>query len=264
MDDYKSYNRRLWDARTECHFKSDFYNVAGFLKGASSLNPIETELFGDITHKSLLHLQCHFGLDTLSLARLGARVCGVDLSGVAIDQARILTDSVGLDARFIQSDVYELPGLLDEKFDIVFTSYGVLGWLPDMQRWAETVKHFLKPGGMLILVEFHPMAWVFGPGFKTIDYSYFNREAIIEHESGSYADSRQKTGGTSVCWNHSLSDVLGGLLGQQLRIAHFSEYDYSPYNCFDDMIATEDAHFQIRSLAGKLPLLYALKAINEV
>ncbi len=262
VNDYKTCNRRLWDVRVKSHLKSDFYNVAGFLKGAGSLNPIELELLGDVSGKDILHLQCHFGLDTLSLARLGARVTGVDISGAAIEQARHLAHQTALKAEFIKSDVYQAPEKIHKKFDVVFTTYGVLGWLPDMTRWAETVKHFLKPGGMLLLVEFHPVVWMFDSSFSKIDYAYFNRETIIEEEKGSYADPQKESAGIAVTWNHSLSDVLGALLGQGLNLTHFSEYDYTPYNCFRDMQETGAGQYQIRALTGKLPLLYALKAQN--
>lgn len=260
MCDYINRNRCLWDARVASHWESDFYNVDEFLNGASSLKTIERDLLAPVSGKSILHLQCHFGLDTLSLARMGAAVTGVDFSGKAVKYARELAQKTGLQARFIQCDVYETADKLSEKFDIVFTSYGVLGWLPDMQRWAQTVETFLKPGGVLVLVEFHPLIWMFNPAFTAIEYSYFNRGPIVEKEIGSYADPKKQSSGTSVSWNHTLSDVQNALMEQRLNICRFDEYDYSPYNCFSDMIESEKGQYQIRSLQGKLPLIYALKA----
>ena len=147
--DYIAINKKLWDEKTEHHFQSDFYDVGSFLKGKDSLNTIELELLGELKGKKILHLQCHFGQDTISLARHGAEATGVDLSDKAIEKARELNDKLGTGARFIQSDVYQLHEVLNEQFDIVFTSYGVIGWLPDMTKWAEVIHRFLKPGGKL-------------------------------------------------------------------------------------------------------------------
>ncbi len=167
-NDYLDINRVAWNGRTREHVGSVFYDVPGFLAGRNSLNDIERKLLGDIRGRTVLHLQCHFGQDTLSLARLGAKALGVDLSDKAIEKARQLNETLGLDAEFLCSDVYDLPNRLDRKFDVVFTSYGVLGWLPDMDRWASTVSHFLKPGGSFVLVEFHPMVLVFDETFSKI------------------------------------------------------------------------------------------------
>ena len=152
--DYFNINKSLWNGKTAIHVKSDFYDVESFKKGKSSLNFIELEALGDVKGKSILHLQCHFGLDTLSWARLGANVTGVDFSDKAIDYARSLNSELGLNAKFILSNVYDLKNNLDEKFDIVFTSYGTIGRLPDLNRWADVVSHFLKPGGTFFMVEF--------------------------------------------------------------------------------------------------------------
>ena len=160
-DRYMEANRRSWDARTPTHFGSRFYDVDGFRAGASSLNSIEVEEVGDVDGKSLLHLQCHFGMDTMSWARLGARTTGVDFSEEAISRARSLSEELDIDAKFVVSNVYDLPDVLDGRFDVVFTSYGVLTWLPDLDRWAEVVAHFLEPGGFFYIVDGHPFGSVF-------------------------------------------------------------------------------------------------------
>nr|HMQ81182.1 class I SAM-dependent methyltransferase [Ignavibacteria bacterium] len=139
MEKYIEVNRDLWNKKTPVHVTSEFYDVASFKKGKSSLNPAELEALGDVSGKSLLHLQCHFGMDTLSWARLGAKVTGVDLADKAIDAARELNAELGLDAEFICSDVFDLKNVLDKKYDIVFTSYGTIGWLPDLDKWADIV-----------------------------------------------------------------------------------------------------------------------------
>ncbi len=262
MENYIEINRRLWNERTVHHVKSDFYDVAGFVAGKSSLNNIETAMLGDVRGKSVLHLQCHFGQDTLSIARLGAQATGVDFSDAAIEKARELNADAGLDARFICCDVYELPKHLNEQFDIVYTSYGVLGWLPDMKKWAELVDQFLKPGGQLILVEFHPVVWMFDNDFARVQYSYFNQGVIEEAEPCTYADKGADIELNSVSWNHDLSEVLQSLLGVGLKLTMFNEFDFSPYNCFKNMVEVAPKKYYFPGLEGKIPMLYALKAIK--
>ena len=169
-ENYVDINRRSWNDRTEIHIKSDFYDVDGFLKGKNSLKNIELNILGDLSNTSVLHLQCHFGQDSISLSRLGAEVVGVDLSDVAIAKARELAKQAHSTASFICSDVYDLPNHLDRQFDIVFTSYGTIGWLPDLDRWAKVISKFLKPGGRFIFVEFHPVVWMYDSRFEKIAF----------------------------------------------------------------------------------------------
>lgn len=258
--DYLETNKALWNARTPHHVVSAFYNMDAFLQGASTLKGIEMNLLGDVKGKSVLHLQCHFGQDTLSLARMGAKVTGVDLSDVALQTARNLAVQLDLEARFIESDVYQLQQVLPEEFDVVFTSYGVLGWLPDMGRWAQVVAKHLKPGGYLVLAEFHPVIWMFDNDFTHVQYSYFNTETIIENETGTYTDRDAPLQLESVNWNHNLAEVLQGLLNAGLQIEVFQEFDYSPYNCFRNTVEVAPEKFQIQGMEGKLPMVYALKA----
>ncbi|MGH8056587.1 MAG: class I SAM-dependent methyltransferase [Candidatus Entotheonellia bacterium] len=161
MDPYLAANQALWDIWTPYHVTSPFYNVAGFKAGRDSLDPITLAGPGDVRGKSLLHLQCHFGLDTLSWARRGATVTGVDFSEEAITTARALATELHLHATFLQSNLYDLPQHLTGHFDVVFTSYGVLGWLPELEGWAQVIAHFLKPGGIFYIVEAHPFALLF-------------------------------------------------------------------------------------------------------
>ncbi|WNZ58090.1 class I SAM-dependent methyltransferase [Microbulbifer sp. MKSA007] len=146
--DFFEINRHSWDSRTRIHVKSEFYNIDGFLSGKSTLNEFELSDIGNVSGKSLLHLQCHFGLDTLSWARLGAKVTGVDISSVAITEAQALSDRSGLHGEFICNDIYSFGESNNKEFDIVFTSYGALCWLPDIERWASVVAQCLKPGGL--------------------------------------------------------------------------------------------------------------------
>jgi SAM-dependent methyltransferase len=259
-ENYIELNRQSWNARTGVHIASDFYDVDGFLKGASSLNDIELGLLGDVAGKRILHLQCHFGQDTLSLARLGADVTGIDLSDRAIDEARKLNEKLDLSAEFICCNLYDLPQHLDAKFDIVFTSYGTISWLPDLQKWAEIVARFLKPGGRFVFVEFHPVVWMFDDDFKEFKYSYFNRGAIVETGSGTYADQSAPIETHDVGWNHPLNEVIGNLLRAGLKIEHFQEYDYSPYACFKTVEKIGEKKFVIPQLGGKIPMVYSIVA----
>lgn len=261
--DYLKVNKESWNEKVNYHVKSDFYAHDDFMKGKSSLNEIELKILGDVKGKKILHLQCHFGQDTLSLARLGADVTGVDLSDKAIDEARKSNKLLGLDAKFICCDIYDLPNHLSEEFDIVFTSYGVIGWLPDMNKWAKIIDHYLKPAGELLLVEFHPVVWMFDEKFESVDYSYFNKEAIKEEVDGTYADQEAPLKLKYISWNHDLSEVMMALINNGMAINKFEEYDYSPYNCFLAMEKIAERKFQIGKLSNKIPLIYSILAKKE-
>jgi len=266
MDGEKEYidiNKALWNEKTVHHLKSDFYSLDSFMQGVSTLKEPELGLLGDIKGKSVLHLQCHFGQDSMSLSRMGAIVTGVDFSDKAIDVARKLVVKLDFDTKFICADIYALPDVLDKEYDIVFTSYGVLGWLPDMKRWARIVSRFLKKGGQFILAEFHPVVWMFDYEFTKVQYSYFNKEAIIETVSGTYADRAASIEMLEIGWNHNLSEVFQALLDAGLTIKQFKEYDHSPYNCFKNMVESEPGKFRLKGLEEKFPLLYTLKAVKE-
>jgi len=200
-ENYKEINKAAWNNKTEAHLKSDFYDMSGFLNGNTSLNSIELELLGDVKGKSILHLQCHFGQDTLSLGRMGASVIGVDLSDKAIDAAKELSVHTHVEAKFICCDIYDLPNHLDQQFDIVFTSYGTIGWLPNLDKWASIVSRFLKPQGKFVFAEFHPVVWMFDDDFEKIGYNYFKADPIIETESGTYADKEAEISQKNITWN---------------------------------------------------------------
>ncbi|WP_294331957.1 class I SAM-dependent methyltransferase [uncultured Chryseobacterium sp.] len=263
MENYLDINRNSWNAKVEPHLKSDFYFVDEFLKGRTSLNSIELELLGNVQNKSILHLQCHFGQDSISLARLGAKVTGIDLSDKAIEAAGDLARKAQTDTEFICTDLYNLPNILDRKFDIVFTSYGTIGWLPDLRKWAEIISRFLKPEGKFVMAEFHPVVWMFDDDFKGIKYNYFNEKPIIETYEGTYADQSADLVQEYVMWNHSLADVLQNLIQNQMQIMHFKEFDWSPYPCFRHVNEFEKGKWRIPQLGNKIPLVYAVEAIKK-
>lgn len=258
--DYIALNKDSWNRRTEYHVKSEFYDMDNFLNGSSSLNPFELALLGDLNGKSVLHLQCHFGQDSISLSRMGANVVGVDLSDKAIDTAKQIALQTNSSAQFICCDIYDLPQHLDQQFDILFTSYGTIGWLPDLNKWAGIISKHLKPGGQFVFVEFHPVVWMFDNDFEKVGYNYFNTGALIETETGTYADREADLEQEYVCWNHSLSEVMGSLIQNDLTIRSFEEYDYSPYNCFRHTIEFEPKKYRIAHLDNKIPMVYSLVA----
>jgi len=263
MQEYIKNNKALWNQKTDIHLGSEFYNMPAFLKGTTSLQSIELALLGDVTNKKILHLQCHFGQDTLSLARMGAKVTGLDLSDKAIEQAQLLNQQLGLDAQFVCCDIFEADQYISEQFDIVFTSYGTIAWLPSIDRWGQLIHHFLKPGGQFIFAEFHPMIWTLDDDtFTKITYSYFNIEPIIETITTSYTDGAAHAPLASHSWNHPLSEVFQALLKNSLRIDDFQEYDTSPYNCFPNTVAIKEG-YQIKGMEGKLPMVYSIVASKK-
>lgn len=261
-ENYLQINKETWNKQVPVHLNSDFYKMEAFLNGKNSVPEIDLNLLGDIQGKSILHLQCHFGQDTLSLARLGADSTGIDLSDKAIEKAQELNKKLGLDAKFICCDVYDTPNHLDKKFDIVYTSYGTIGWLPDLDKWAKVISHFLKPNGKLVFIEFHPVVWMFDDDFTKIKYHYHNEKPIVEEYSGTYAEKDADLKTDHIGWNHSISEVFQALMNNGLQLEHFDEYDYSNYNCFNEMIEFEPNKFRIKHLENKIPMMYSLKAIK--
>ena len=263
-ENYLQINKQTWNNKVSIHVASDFYEQEKFIDGKITLPQTDLDALGDVSGKRILHLQCHFGQDSLSLARLGAQVTGVDLSDVAIAQAIELNDKLQLDAEFVCCDVYELKKHLDKKFDIVFTSYGTIGWLPDMDRWAEIVAHFLKSEGRFVFAEFHPVMWMFDNEFQTVGYNYFNSGPDIETSTGTYADPNSQIEVTCAYWNHSTSEVLTALLHQGLQLTKFQEFNYSPYNCFKHAEEFEPGKFRVKHFENKIPLVFALEAVKKV
>lgn len=261
---YLAINKQSWNNRTDAHLKSAFYDLDGFLKGKSSLNDIELNLLGNIEGKSILHLQCHFGQDTISLSQLGAEITGVDLSDKAIESAKSIASQMNSTAKFICCNIYDLPNHLEQKFDIIFTSYGTITWLPDLQEWAKLISNYLKPEGRFIFAEFHPVIWMFDDNFETVAYNYFNSGPILETESGTYADRNAEITQQYVCWNHSMAEVISALITNGLEIKTFQEFDYSPYNCFNKTIEFEPGKYRIEHLDDKIPMVYAIEATRRL
>jgi SAM-dependent methyltransferase len=264
MNEYLESNRRLWDAWTGYHVKSPVYDVEGFKGGRITLGSIEREALGDVTGKSLLHLQCHFGLDTLSWARLGARVTGVDFSHEAVCIARELSRELSIEAKFVQSNLYDLPQALVGEFDLVFTSYGVLSWLPDIKAWGQVVARYLRRGGTFFVVEDHPSAKVFENEGQITDllvrYPYFDVGPLRFDVQGSYADPTAGLHWVEYGWQHSISDIINSLIGAGLQIQELREYPFAAWGLFPFMERHYDGWWYLPERFPPLPLMFSLKA----
>ena len=265
MKNYVEANREHWNELTPIHAKSDFYDVEGFKAGRSTLTQIELEELGNVSGRSLLHLQCHFGLDTLSWARLGAKVVSVDFSDRAVELARSLGRELQIDANFVLSDIYDLPNHLNQQFDIVFTSYGVLMWLPDLTRWAQVIDHFLVPGGTFYIAEFHPFAGTLYDEADATDlrihYPYFQGLEPTKFEysvEGSYADPSKPVSTVSFQWPHSVSSILNSLLAVGLKIEYFHEFPYCPEQFLPMMKREDDGWWRLEG--DPIPLVFSIKA----
>ena len=267
MNKYTQANRKLWNAWTEVHKNSEFYDNESFKAGRNTLKSIEVEEVGDVEGKSLLHLQCHFGQDTISWARLGAQVTGVDLSDEAIKLAKSLAADLNLDARFICSDIYALPDILDEQFDIVFTSYGVLSWLSDLDRWGQIAARYLKPGGIFYIVELHPISVtlddeIVEPGLH-IRYPYFHGREPMRFDDGvSYADPdpQRAVQMTNYQWNYSLGEVINALINAGLRIEFVHEFPMTTYRHLPSMEKGTDGWYRLPQGLPEIPFLFSVKA----
>jgi len=265
-EEYLEYNKKFWNERVSIHKESELYELENFKLGKNKLHTLEREELGDVKGKSILHLQCHFGMDTLSLARLGADVTGVDFSDEAIKEAKALNDELDLNAEFILSDVYFLPKIMDKKFNIVFTSYGVLAWLPDLNMWAKVVNHFLKDDGFFYIVEIHPTSMVFDNEGEIkelkVKYPYFRKTKPLEfEEQGSYANPEAKTRCNKTYeWIYSLTDVFTSLLDAGLSIEFFREFPFTVYPQFPFMKRGKDGYWRAEE---EIPLLFSLKAIKN-
>ncbi len=259
-------NKRWWNEVTPVHTKSEFYDVEGFLGGRNTLGAIERHAVGDVKGKRLLHLQCHFGMDTLSWARMGAEVVGVDFSSEAVAQATALAEKTGLSdqARFIEADVTKLGKVGEDKFDVVFTSLGTIVWLESLEAWAATIAQNLAENGFFYFLDSHPTAMLFDEetaDFK-IRYDYFhNEEPLLEPAGGTdYADWEYKIQSESRSFNWPMQDIFGALQRNGLTVVDVREYPFASWRYFPDMEKREDGYWYITNGAKDIPMLLGFKA----
>ena len=262
-DEWLEANRANWDERVPIHAGGEFYDLASFKEGQERLRPFEIEEVGDVSGRDLVHLQCHFGIDTLSWARRGARVVGLDFSAPAVEEASKLAAELGLDAEFVRSDVYDARSALGGRdFDVVYTGLGALNWLPDIRRWAGVVAALLRPGGFLYLSEFHPITWVFGDDDLTVAHDYFQaEEPEVWDEPGTYADLEAETvHNTTYEWNHTLGDVVSAVIEARLVLEFLHEHDYTLFPRWPFLQKSGFDAYRLPEGAPRLPLMYSLRA----
>ncbi|MBR9846858.1 MAG: class I SAM-dependent methyltransferase [Algicola sp.] len=262
-NDYFEVNRETWNEKVKVHSKSEMYDLEAFKRGKSSLMPYELKALGDVKGKSLLHLQCHFGQDTLSWSRAGAKCVGIDLSDEGIDLAKQLNEELQLDVEFVRCNVLETSNYVNDTFDVVFTSYGVIGWLPDLKPWGKMIAERLKTGGTFYMVEFHPIVWMFDyiDGKQIMKYGYMQDEAIYEEYEGTYANQDSKMTSKEYGWNHGLSEVVNALIEAGLTIDYLNEYDESPYGVLPDLVKTKSGMYATK--AKLYPLIFEIKATKN-
>jgi SAM-dependent methyltransferase len=257
-------NQTFWDEIAPVHVAA-YKEVAMLRAGESVLDPIELREIGDVTGKTLLHLQCHIGTDTLSWAQEGAEVTGVDFSPQSIAAARRLRDELNLAATFIQANIYDVPQILDQTYDIVYTSRGVLCWLRDLTAWGQVIARTLKPGGIFYIMEQHPIINTLEEtenGELVFRYRYFHAPEPTkwDAEGGDYADATYIVQNPTYEWSWSISDIVNALLNAGLQVEHINEYERLFFQYFPGMVPCSDRWYDLPKYRGKLPLLFTLKA----
>ncbi len=267
LDEYRLANRANWDARVDIHFDSEEYGIGRFKSDPAHLSGVvryDRNKLGDVSGKSLLHLQCHIGTDSISWARLGAIVTGTDLSETSIAAARRLSDESGTSARFLVSELYDTPRVLDETFDVVYTGVGAICWLPDIAGWAEVVSSFLEPGGTFYMREGHPMMWALDwedPTELRVRTSYFETaepEPDEEHET--YAGDGVVASPLTYAWNHGIGETIDALIRSGLRIDRVAEYDECEWQGLPQMVLEEDGMWRLPDHRDRLPLMWSVLA----
>lgn len=265
---YRSFftsNKESWNRKTELHYNSDFYNVGDFMKGDLSLYSIEINELTEVKNKSILHLQCHFGLDSFSWERLGADVTGVDFSKKSIEVANSIKNELESKADFLCANVYDLnEEILDKKFDIIYSSYGAITWLPDLEEWVNIIDKYLKPGGVFYIVDFHPLLICYNHlENNTISNSYFNDKEIVKSYSGTYTNFDANIETKEYTWNHSIGEIINAFLKFNFRIDFFNEFPFIPFNCFPNLVKDEKENNWKLNRQPDIPLVFSLKIIKE-
>ena len=254
-------NRALWDELTPVHVQS--YGVERFLAGERWLPKEILEEVGPVKDCSLLHLQCHFGLDSLAWVRQGAQVTGVDFSPKAIKAANALSQKAALPANFICSDIYDLPQNLAGQFDIVFTSIGVLCWLKNLARWAQIIAHFLKPGGFFYIMDGHPLLYTLNEEKNWEFYlPYFHHDSpyVWDGEGTDYMDKNYIITSTSYEWQWAISDIINAVIDAGLKLDFFHEFSRMSEAVYPEMVEQEDGLFTLPGMPVELPVIFSLKA----
>ncbi|MFW5720859.1 MAG: class I SAM-dependent methyltransferase [Bacteroidota bacterium] len=259
-------NKDAWNKKVGYDVVSSYYDINRFKKGENSLKNLDLNLLGDVRGKNVLHLQSYFGLDTISLSKMGAIATGIDFCNNAIDLANKLNEELNTSAEFINANVYELEKLNLPKFDIVYMSYGAICWLPDLNKLWQQITKFLKPNGIFILVDFHPLAISFDL-FKEerIKHSYFEsiENPIKIQRKGTYADINAPIETIEYNWNHSIDEILNAFIQNGLIIEHFREHPFLPIAGFPNLELQDDGNYHVKNSNDKYPLIFSIKAKNK-
>ena len=269
MDNYLEINRANWDSRVEHHLSG--YDLDKFRSDPAFVSYVvqfDKERLGGVEGLDIVHLQCHIGTDTLSLARLGAKsVTGVDFSPKALAAAKNLASELGIEAAFIESTVDDAVSALDNrKYDMVYTGIGALCWLPDIKNWATVVSSLLRPGGRLFIREGHPVLWALSyertDGLLSLEYNYFESEGLSFVEEKSYVDHEGAVSSPeSISFNHGLGEIITALINEGMTITAFEEHDSVPYRALGEaMDDIGQGEFRLRENPERLPVSYTLQA----
>lgn len=262
MQNPEELNRQYWDELAPVHLKA-YTEVQHLRDGGINLDPLELEELGDVGGKTLLHLQCHIGTDTLSWVRQGARVTAVDFSEKSLKIASSLSAELDLPARFIESNLYQLQEKLNEQFDVVYTSRGVLNWLKDIDAWGQIVARYLKPGGMFYIMETHPILYIFDDREAgKITYPYFSipEPLVWDDDEPDYADPDYIPKSPCCEWPWALSEIQNALIRAGLNIESFQEHERLFFKMLPDMEELREGWYHLPHLKGKLPLMFTLRA----
>ena len=273
MEEYQVVNQQSWDERVPAHVASPAYHLAQFADDPDFLSPVvrfDVPRLGDVRGLRGVHLQCHIGTDTVSLARLGASMTGLDFSAPAVAAARQLAERIGADAQFVQADLYAAPEVLGRGgFDLVFTGIGALCWLPDIRRWAGVVAALLRPGGRLFIREGHPMMWALDDfrddGLLVVRFPYFERpEPLVLEEEGTYVETDVVfQHNLTHSWNHGLGEIVTALMDAGLRLTALTEHDSVPWEAFPGrMEQIGDGEWRLAEEPWRLPHSYTLQAVR--
>lgn len=250
-------NRDNWDERALVHPDTDHYDVDGFLAGGSTLHSLERERV-DVDGTSLCHLMCHFGLDTLSWAREGAEPVGVDFSPEAIERARDLRDETGLDAEFVEADVYDAPAAVDRTFEVVVATYGVFCWLPDLEGFFESVADLLEPGGEALFVDDHPVAQAFEGDPPTWTYPYHDPVEMRIESGETYADADVALSeNVTYQYYRPLSAVVTAAADAGLRVTRLEEFPFAEWPSVEGL--EPEGEWYVQPEEPRIPLLFAMR-----
>ncbi|AKU17288.1 class I SAM-dependent methyltransferase [Luteipulveratus mongoliensis] len=273
MTDYLASNRANWDERAAVHAASPDYDIDRLLSSDTELSAVvafDTLRLGDVSGQDGVHLQCHIGTDTLSLARLGATMTGVDLSPASLAEGRSLASRAGVEIPYVECDVYDAPAALDgQTFDFVYTGIGAICWLPSIDRWASTVAELLRPGGRLFIREGHPMLW----SLDTDDdqkihlvYPYFEREEpVVINEGTTYVETDHEfTSVTTMDWNHGLGEIVTALLAHGFTLTELTEHDSAPWEALPGLMTRDESgEWRLTDQPERLPCTYTLQAVKR-